>query len=117
MMRSSISALSLSGVRPPVLVVSLVASFLCAPIVFAQSAQTGFEGRSIVQIRFDPSDQPLPGAELERIILPLKTGAPLKSADVRAAIQKLYDTGRFADVSVDGEAASLDQVTILIHTE
>jgi outer membrane protein assembly complex protein YaeT len=64
-----------------------------------------FEGRTIARIEFDPPGQPLPGPELERL-LPFKIGTALKLSDVRLAIQKLYNTGRYADVSISAEDAA-----------
>jgi outer membrane protein assembly complex protein YaeT len=104
--------LSLWGVRPLVLVLSI---FLAA-IACAQDLGSGLEGRPIARIEFDPADQPLPAAELERL-LPLKIGTPLRRSDVRAAIQKLYDTGRYADVSISGEPAVDGGVTVRIATQ
>ena len=66
-----------------------------------------WEGRPIARIEFDPSQQPLPLEELNRL-LPLKTGSPLHMDDVRAAIQKLYSTGRYSDVSIDVNPTDVD---------
>jgi outer membrane protein insertion porin family len=60
------------------------------------------EGKPIVSIRFEPPEQPLPRDYLERI-LPLKPKEPLHIAEVRDAIKKLFATGRYADIAVDGE--------------
>ena len=77
--------------------------------------RTNLEGRVISRIDFDPPDQPLPTDELERL-LPLHAGSPLKMDDVRATLQKLYETGRYSDVSVDAEPAG-DGVAVRISTE
>jgi outer membrane protein assembly complex protein YaeT len=74
-----------------------------------------FEGRTIGRIDFNPPDQPLPRPELDRL-LPLHLGNPLRQADVRQALQKLLDTGRFSDVSIDGEPLG-DGVALRISTE
>jgi outer membrane protein insertion porin family len=97
-------ALSLSGVRSPVLLVWLLVASIAAP---AQEPAVNFEGRMIGRIVFDPEDQPLPRPELDAL-LPFRAGSPLKAAEIRAGIQKLYQTGRFSDISVDAniEAAS-----------
>ncbi len=60
------------------------------------------EGRVISRIDFDPASQPLPRAELDRL-LPLHPGAALSMDDVRAALKKLYLTGRYTDIQVDAE--------------
>ena len=66
------------------------------------AAANNYEGRTIGRIEFDPPNQPLPRAELERL-LPSHAGAALKRAEIRAGIQKLYQTGRFSDVSIDAQ--------------
>ncbi len=75
------------------------------PFALAQS----MEGRLVGRIDFDPPDQPLPRAELDKL-LPIAIGAPLKLGDVHTAIQNLYQTGRFANVSVSG----VDEGTTLV---
>ncbi len=100
--------------RSPALVVSLFAAVILA---CAQVPSTDLEGRVISRIEFEPSGQPIPNAELA-LLLPFKAGDPLKLADVRAAIQKLYDTGRYSDLSIDGEAgAAPNSVVVRIVTE
>jgi outer membrane protein insertion porin family len=106
----------LGKVRPPVLLLSLFA------ITFAQ-AQTsgvdldrgGFEGKTIGRIAFDPPDQPLPADELERL-LPFHAGSTLKLSDVRAAIQRLYNTGRYSDVAISGDVDG-NGITLHIATQ
>src|SRR5579872_7309509 len=101
---SSEHALSLRNVRPPVLMV--LPLLLGAVAALAQDSANGgspvFEGRTIGRIDFSPPDQPLPRSELDRL-LPLHVGSPLRQADVQQALQKLFDTGRFSDVSIDAE--------------
>jgi outer membrane protein insertion porin family len=110
------TALSLGEVRSPVL---LLFSLLLGAAAFGQQSgppgRTRLEGRVIEQITFEPPEQPLPRPELERL-LPFKTGAPLKGEDVRTALQNLYDTGRYADVSVDAQPLG-EGVAIIIATE
>jgi outer membrane protein assembly complex protein YaeT len=103
-------ALSLGGVRAA-LVVSLIA---LARMGAAQDAQT-FEGRRIARIQFDPQFQPLPDAELARL-LPFQVGSELRATDVHDAIQKLYNTGRYSDIQVDGTEEPPDAVIITIRT-
>src|SRR6185503_16117682 len=67
-------------------------------------APANFEGRIIARIDFEPPNQPLPREELDRL-LPLRPGSPLNSSDVHQALQNLFETGRFADVSIDVEPA------------
>ena len=69
-------------------------------VVFArESRASGFEGRTVAQVEFDPPDQPLPIEQL-RPLLPFHAGSDACGlTDVRAAIEKLYRTGRFSDIS------------------
>ena len=69
----------------------------------------------IGRIDFDPAEQPLPRPELDRL-LPLHVGSPLQKVDVRQSLQKLLDTGRFSDISIDAEPMG-DGVALRISTE
>ncbi len=79
-----------------------------------QSTQV-LEGRTIQRIDFDPPAQPLPRAELDRL-LPLQAGSALHQTDVRQSLQKLFDTGRYADVTIDAEPAG-DGVVLRVSTQ
>jgi outer membrane protein insertion porin family len=57
---------------------------------------------NVTTIQFRPETQPLEAAELHKI-LPLKIGEPLKIATVRASIDRLFATGRYADIQVDAQ--------------
>src|SRR5436305_9588454 len=59
-----------------------------------------YEGMTITNIQFDPPVQPLEASELHEI-LPVKMGQPLHITDVRSAIERLFATGRYADIRVD----------------
>ena len=74
-----------------------------------------WEGRPISRIEFDP---PLPEEMREELnrILPFKPGDPLRLQAVREAIQKLYATGRFADISVDANPEG-SETALRIATE
>jgi outer membrane protein insertion porin family len=72
-----------------------------APLTLEAQPQK-YEGLNVVNIQFDPADQPLDAGELYTI-LPLKRGEPLRTADVRASIARLFATGRYADIQVDAE--------------
>jgi outer membrane protein insertion porin family len=71
------------------------------------------EGRTVSRVEFLPADQPLPRQELDRLT-PIHPGAPLRMSEIREAIQKLYLTGRFADISVD--ATTVGDATVLTFT-
>ena len=111
------AAISLGNVRPLVpLILVLVCTIPSLAQNFTGDPSPDMEGRTVTRIDFDPAVQPLPGEELDRRMLPLKTGAPLRIGDVRMAIQALYDTGRFKDISVDAEPDG-DGVLLKIATE
>lgn len=59
-----------------------------------------FEGLTIRNIAFNPVDQPLDAEELHEI-LPLQMNTPFAMTTVRAAIDRLYATGRYSDIQVD----------------
>jgi outer membrane protein assembly complex protein YaeT len=97
------------------LMLFLAAAF--APEGRAQVQQ--YEGKEIVTIQFVPREQPLEPSELYDI-LPLKQKRPLRMADVRAAIERLFATGRYADVQVDAERyrqGGVDGVIVRILTK
>src|SRR5581483_5935077 len=87
---------------------STLAHFACAillltPIeeaLFAQAEK--YEGKPILTIQFDPKEQPLEAAELHDI-LPLRKDEPLRMVDVRASVERLFATGRYADIQVDAQ--------------
>src|SRR5690349_13873944 len=61
-----------------------------------------YEGKEIANIQFVPPEQPVDAMELFQI-LPIKRGQPFHIADVRAAIDRLFATGRYADIQVDAQ--------------
>ncbi len=63
-----------------------------------------YEGRNIVSVEFEPEDQPLTKADLEKRTS-LHVGSPFHESDLRAAIQNLYSSGRYADMAVDASEA------------
>jgi outer membrane protein assembly complex protein YaeT len=64
------------------------------------AAPEDYQGKPVRGIEFLPEKQPYTREYLDQM-LPLKINAPLRLADVRAAIGKLYATGRYADIQVD----------------
>jgi outer membrane protein insertion porin family len=101
-------------VRPPALL--LVPLLLGVAAAAAQDAGAGdYEGRPIGRIEFDPSDQPLPRAELDRL-LGIGAGSTLTLAAIRESIQNLYRTGRFSDISIDARLEA-DAVVLRISTQ
>ncbi len=104
--------LSLKIVRRPVLLLALMGAVARGQTPVA--AALDWEGRSVGRIVFDPPNQPLPIAELQKL-LPFQPGSTLSREDVRTAIQKLYATGRFLDVSIEGEPIENDGGSIVIR--
>ncbi len=98
------------------LFLSLLISVALAPFGRAQDAAkddvkvsaADYEGRVVGRIDFDPPDQPIPRAQLDKLI-PIHPGDQLKLSDVHTAIQNLYGTGRFANISISAvnEGATL----------
>jgi outer membrane protein assembly factor BamA len=89
---------------------SLLAYFPCLLVCLAV-ARPGtllaqyqkYDGKEVLTIQFDPVEQPVDPSELFEI-LPLKIHQPLTTAAVRASIERLFATGRYADIQVDAEA-------------
>jgi outer membrane protein assembly factor BamA len=77
-----------------------------------------WEGRTVSRIEFEPQQQPLPLEELSRL-LPFKAGDALRMDQVRIAIQKLYTTGRYSDISIqadpEGTGVALHISTVLTY--
>ena len=76
-------------VRPTLAHYVCAISLLAAsPAVVLAQAQK-YEGKQILTIQFDPKEQPLEASELHDI-LPLQKDQPLRMADVRASIERLF---------------------------
>ncbi len=74
-----------------------------------------FEGTPIVSVQFEPVAQPIP-AERLIALLPLKIGTEFETANLRAAIQRLYATGEYTDIVVEGRSAR-NGVEVVFKTE
>ncbi len=70
----------------------------------ALGASSPYEGQPVVKIDFRPLEQPLGAAYLTEI-LPIRPGVPLRVDDVRAAIERLYATGRYEDIVAEAVPA------------
>ena len=71
-------------------------------LLSAAAAQSpSLEGKRIVEIQYSPA-QVLHPADLEQA-QPLKNGQSLRAEDVAEAIDRLFATGRFEDISVEAE--------------
>jgi len=74
---------------------------ICLPSTGPAQTQA-FEGKTILEIWYEPARQPLTPIDLEKVQL-LKVGAPLRSSDVSATIDRMFATGRYEDIQVDAE--------------
>jgi outer membrane protein insertion porin family len=75
---------------------------MAATPFLALAQESKYEGKRIVNIQFDPRRQPLDPAEINQM-LPLKIGQSLHAAEIHAAIERLFATGRYADIQVDAQ--------------
>jgi outer membrane protein assembly factor BamA len=87
---------------------------VAGPVTLPAQPQS-FEGKRIVTIHFDPTEQPLEPSELFEI-LPLKINQPLKMSVVRDSIDRLFATGRYVDIRVDAQPLE-DGVVITFITK
>ena len=78
----------------------LVMFVSCGASLMAQAQD--YETRRIAAIRFFPEKQPFPQSYLEKVVR-LEPGGIVRLSEVSAAIQRLYETGRFIDVEVDAQ--------------
>src|SRR5205085_8050642 len=92
---------------------------VCVSLACASGADLApspdYEGRPIEKVRFEPPSQPLPQEELERLV-PFRQGTPLRLAEVRDAIKRLYATGRYDDLEVATEPEA-NGVVLVIRTK
>jgi outer membrane protein insertion porin family len=72
-------------------------------VAAALAAPEDYEGRLVKAVEFSPDRQPYPRSYLEEI-LAVKAGQTLHLTAVRAAIERLYRTGRYADIKVDARS-------------
>jgi len=91
----------MSLVRP--LLAYCSCALLC--LIVAQPARlaaqpSAYEGKKVVNILFEPREQPLEPSEIAEM-LPLKRDQPFHMSTERAAIERLFATGRYADIQVD----------------
>ncbi len=74
-----------------------------------------FSGLSVVEISFAPPTQPFTASALDKI-LQLRVGDALAPAALRASIERLFDTGRYADIQVDAQLQN-DGVALTFFTK
>jgi len=75
-----------------------------APAV-CNAASSEYEGKPVAAVTFDPAAQPLTFDQL-MAMLPLHVGQPLRTSDLRDSIQRLYQTGEYADIAVDATSGA-----------
>ena len=75
-----------------------------------------YEGKPIVELRFDPPSQPVARPDLHRL-LPFPPGTPLHLAEVRDAIKRLFATGEYSNIEFDAEPAPGGVVLTVRTTE
>jgi outer membrane protein assembly complex protein YaeT len=76
---------------------------LCLAVGILSAAVADYEGQPVGSIAFEPAQQPLTAVELEQVVV-LRTGAPLKLAEVRESLSRLFATGRYSDIAVEAES-------------
>ncbi len=95
-----------------ILLTAVLASAQSATESAALSSTAEFEGKPITEIHFEPPEQPYPPDVLNKL-LPIKSGDVFRNDEMRAAIQALYGTGRYADVAIDARLADSKNGVIL----
>jgi outer membrane protein insertion porin family len=83
----------------PCIATPILAAFCCS-ILLLNAAPGEYEGKPIANVQFEPATQPLTFEQL-MAMLPVHIGQPLRSSDLRDSIQRLYQTGEYADIAVD----------------
>ena len=94
---------SLVSTRLGSLIATPILAALCS--VLLSAAPNDYEGKPIASVQFDPPTQPLTFSQL-MAMLPLRIGQPLQATDLRDSIQRLYQTGEYADIAVDATLAA-----------
>jgi outer membrane protein insertion porin family len=74
-----------------------------------------YQGLKVAEIRF-PAILSATGQQQLRDLIPQKVGQPLERDLLRQSIHGLYDTGRFADIRVEAEATTDNQVALTFLT-
>jgi outer membrane protein assembly complex protein YaeT len=88
-------------------IVSVLVVLFCTAISHAQDSP--YAGKRIAGIRYAPETQPYSLAMMEQMN-PVKVGDLFDSRKVSAAIERLYETGRFYTVDVDAVMSGEDVI-------
>jgi outer membrane protein insertion porin family len=91
--------------------IALLLWILAFMAAVAAAAPEDYEGSPVRAIQFEPGVQPY-GRDYLLEILPIRIGQPLSLPDVRAAIERLYSTGRYAGIDVD---ARFEDGGVVLH--
>lgn len=75
-----------------------------------------FSGKTIASISYQPSNQPFPLAQLERIN-PLKIGDVFEAQFGRSSIEALFETGRFSDITIEAQLTANGEVELVYKTQ
>ena len=94
---------------------SILLILLAAPAFGLTVHAAQLEGLPVTAIRFEPPQQPLSEATLADLVT-LQVGQPLTSEAVADSIRELFQTGRYANLSVDARAQD-DGVLVTFLTE
>src|SRR5258706_15949858 len=77
----------------------LLASLAGCPM---HAQPSGYEGKRILGISYEPAQQPLSPKDLQRVQL-LRIGSPLARSDVAETIDRMFASGRYEDIQVGAE--------------
>jgi outer membrane protein insertion porin family len=64
-----------------------------------------FEGRRVATVQYDPPEQPLAKADLDRVQM-LREGSDYQASEVAESINRMFATGRYEDIQVDVEESA-----------
>lgn len=91
---------------PPVLIALMVNLILGGSLIAGPEA---YQGRRIAAIEFIPPEQPISPDQLSRL-LQMQPGDTLDLRAVSDALERLYATGRYSNISVEAESRNGDVV-------
>jgi len=96
--------------RSALLVGVIISSALAADLV----PRAEYEGKVVHAVRFEPPLQPVPSADLARLV-PLQPGKPIDVEAVRDSIKRLIATGEYSNVEVEAVPAG-DAIDVVFRT-
>jgi len=90
-------------------------ALLAATSLGSLAAQTTLDGLRVSEVRFQPELQPLRADEL-RQLMGIGPGDTLKPDSIRRGIESLFQSGRYADISIDAVRTG-DSVALTVFTK